>query len=91
MAHIKVGDEVVVLVGPKTGPKAVKGKSGKVKAILKEKNRAVVEGLNMLKKAVARSAKNPQGGIIEMEGSIHVSNLMKKEEYEARRAKKAQK
>lgn len=90
MAHIKVGDEVVVLVGPKDGPKAIKGKSGKVKAFVK-KDRATVEGLNMIKKAVARSQKNPEGGYLETEGSIHISNLMKKEDYEKRQAKQAKK
>jgi large subunit ribosomal protein L24 len=83
MAHIKKGDEVVVI----TGSAKIKGKSGKVTTIFKDKDRAVVEGLNLRKKAVPRSQKNPQGGIIEVEGAIHVSNLMKKADYDARRAK----
>ena len=79
--HVKRSDQVVVIAG------AHKGKSGKVTTIFKDKDRAVVEGLNLRKKAVPRSQKNPQGGIIEVEGAIHVSNLMKKADYDARRAK----
>jgi large subunit ribosomal protein L24 len=83
MAHVKTGDEVVVI----TGSAKIKGKSGKVASVLTKKNRVIVEGLNLRKKAVPRSQENPQGGIIEVEGSIHISNLMKKDEYDARRAK----
>jgi large subunit ribosomal protein L24 len=86
MAHVKTGDEVVVI----TGSAKIKGKSGKLKTILKKKNRAIVEGLNLRKKAVPRSQENPQGGIVEVEGSIHLSNLMNKSDYDARRAKQGE-
>jgi large subunit ribosomal protein L24 len=68
--HIKVGDAVKVLSGES------RGQEGKVLKIDRKKDRAVVEGLNMLKKHAKPNAANPEGGIIEMEGTIHVSNLM---------------
>jgi large subunit ribosomal protein L24 len=68
--HIKVGDTVKVLAGEE------KGKSGKVLEILRAKNRATVEGLNMVKIHQKPSATNPQGGIVEREAGIHISNLM---------------
>ena len=52
-----------------------KGSQGKVVKIIREKNRAIVEGVNMIKKHAKPSAQNPQGGIIEKEAAIHVSNL----------------
>lgn len=68
---IKKGDNVIVT----TGNKSIKGKTGEVIEIIREKNRAIVAGLNIVKKHVKPSAANPQGGIIEKEASIHVSNL----------------
>ena len=67
--HIKKDDTVVVLAG------GDKGKTGKVLKVLVEKNRAIVEGVNLVSKSTKRSAKNPQGGIIKQEASIHISNL----------------
>ncbi len=52
-----------------------KNKEGKVLSVDPKNNRAVVEGLNMIKKHVKPSAQNPQGGIVEKEASIHLSNL----------------
>ncbi len=66
---IKSGDNVVVLSG------ASKGATGKVLNVIIEKNRAIVEGVNMIKKHTKPSAENPQGGIVEREAPIHVSNL----------------
>ncbi|AJW64445.1 50S ribosomal protein L24 [Elizabethkingia sp. HX WHF] len=68
---IKRGDNVIVT----TGRKEIKGKVGEVIEIIKDKNRAVVAGLNIVKKHVKPSAQNPQGGIVEREASIHISNL----------------
>ena len=68
--HIKIGDTVKVLSGTS------KGSEGKVLTIDRAKNRAVVEGVNMIKKHMKPSAANPQGGIEEMEGTIHISNRM---------------
>ena len=68
--HIKKNDLVKVLAGDS------KGQEGKVLSIDIAKNRAVVEGVNLVSKHTKPDAKNPQGGIIKMEASVHVSNLM---------------
>ncbi len=52
-----------------------KGKTGKVLKVLVEKNRAIVEGVNIVSKSMKPSAKNPQGGFVKQEASIHISNL----------------
>ena len=67
--HIKKDDTVFVLAGED------KGKTGKVLKVLVEKNRAIVEGVNIVSKSAKPSAKNPQGGIVKMEAPIHISNL----------------
>lgn len=66
---IKKDDNVLVIAGEH------KGSEGKVIKIIKEKNRAIIEGVNMIKKHEKPSAQNPQGGIIEKEAAIHISNL----------------
>ncbi len=68
--HIKVGDTVKVLSGES------RGQEGKILSIDKKKDRAIVEGLNMIKRHTKPSAANPQGGIEDKEGTIHISNLM---------------
>ena len=67
--HIKKNDTVVVLAGED------KGKTGKVLKVLVEKNRALVEGVNMVSKSTKPSAQSPQGGIVKQEAPIHISNL----------------
>ena len=67
--HIKKGDTVFVNSG------ADKTKTGKVLEVLVKEKRAIVEGLNMVSKSTKPNAKNPQGGIIKKEASIHISNL----------------
>ena len=52
-----------------------KGAEGKVLRVLREKNKAVVEGVNMVSKHTKPSAKNPQGGIVKKEAPIHISNI----------------
>jgi large subunit ribosomal protein L24 len=71
--HVKKGDQVTVIAGKE------KGKSGKIIAVLSEKQRVIVEGLQMVKKHVKKSQQNPNGAILEREGSIHVSNVKKTE------------
>jgi large subunit ribosomal protein L24 len=71
--HVKKGDQVTVIAGKE------KGKSGKIIAVLTKKNRVVVEGLQMVKKHVKKSQQNPNGAIIDREGSIHISNVKKAE------------
>lgn len=68
--HIKKGDTVVVIAGN------YKGQKGNVLEVIREKNRAIVEGVNMVKKHTKPNAENPQGGIVEKEAPIHISNLM---------------
>jgi large subunit ribosomal protein L24 len=67
--HIKKGDIVYVNAGED------RGKQGRVLEVQPNKQRAIVEGLNMVSKSTKPSAKHPQGGIIKMEAPIHVSNL----------------
>ena len=68
--HIKVGDTVKVLAGESNG------QEGKVLSIDRKKKRATVEGVNIIKKHNKPSAQEPQGGIVETEAGIHISNLM---------------
>lgn len=67
--HIKKGDLVQVNSGED------KGKQGKVLEVLPEKERAIVEGINLVSKHTKPNAKHPQGGIIKQEAPIHISNL----------------
>ena len=67
--HIKKGDTVYVNSGED------RGKQGRVLSVLVEKQRAIVEGINMVSKSTKPSAKHPQGGIIKMEAPVHISNL----------------
>jgi large subunit ribosomal protein L24 len=71
--HIKKGDTVVVVSGDS------KGQEGKVLEVIREKERAIVERVNMVSKHTKPNSKNPQGGIIKQEASIHISNLMIKD------------
>lgn len=68
--NFKTGDKVVVIAG------ASKGKTGKIIKILKSDNKALVEGINMIKKHQKPSQSNQTGGIIEREAPIHISNIM---------------
>lgn len=68
--HIKKGDTVKVLSGDN------KGREGKVLEIITDKDKAVVEGVNLVSKHTKPNAKHPQGGIIKKEAPIHFSNLM---------------
>jgi large subunit ribosomal protein L24 len=68
--HIKVGDTVKVISGES------KNQEGKVLKIDRSKLRAIVEGVNIVKKHAKPSASDPQGGIIEKEAGLHISNLM---------------
>ncbi len=67
--RIKKGDTVYVNAGND------KGKTGKVLEMIRDKDRAIVEGINMVSKHTKPNAKNPQGGIIKQEAAIHISNL----------------
>src|SRR5215212_8594462 len=68
--HIKSGDQVMVITG------ADKGKSGRVLRVLTGRDRVVVEGINRVWKHVRPSQRNPQGGRIQKDAPIHLSNVM---------------
>ena len=68
--HIKKGDTVVVISGVN------KGSKGRVLEVVRKTDRAIVEGVNMIKKHTKPNAETPQGGIIEKEAPVHISNLM---------------
>ena len=66
---IKTGDTVRIIAGDH------KGSEGKVMKVVRDKNKAIVEGVNIVKKHMKPSAQNPQGGIVEKEALIQISNL----------------
>ncbi len=68
--HIKKGDIVIVISGNN------KGQQGKVLNVIKNKDRAIVEGINMISKHLKPNADTPQGGIIKKEAPIHISNIL---------------
>ena len=67
--NVKKGDTVIVNAGND------KGKTGKVLEVIREKDRVVVEGINMVSKHTKPNPKAPQGGIIKQEAGIHISNV----------------
>jgi large subunit ribosomal protein L24 len=79
--HVKKNDEVVVIAG------VDKGTRGRIIAVLGKKERVIVEGARMIKRHMRKSQAYPQGKIVEREGSIHVSNVMKAEVFDARAAR----
>lgn len=80
--HVKKGDEVVVISG------ADKGKRGRIIAVDGKRQRVIVEGVRLQKRHMRKSQQYPQGAIIEREGWIHISNVMRADRYDARRAKR---
>ncbi|OGX24427.1 MAG: 50S ribosomal protein L24 [Omnitrophica WOR_2 bacterium RIFCSPHIGHO2_01_FULL_48_9] len=70
MLRIRKNDQVLVIAGKD------KGKRGKVIRIIPNNQRAIVEGINLVKKSRRRTQQNQQGGLVEMESPIHVSNIM---------------
>ena len=67
--HIKRDDQVIVLAG------SDKGRSGKVLKVLVDKERVLVDGINLVSKSTKPTAANPQGGIVKQEATIHISNV----------------
>ena len=78
-AHVKKGDEVVVIAGSE------KGRRGKILEVKMKNQRLVIEGLKMIKRHTKKNQANPQGAIIEREGSIHISNVMLAARFDERR------
>ncbi len=81
--HVKKNDEVVVITGTE------RGKRGKILRVLRDKQRVVIEGVRLIKKHMRKSQQHPNGAIVELEGSIHVSNVMLATRYDERRARRA--
>lgn len=81
-SRLKAGESVIVISGSHAG------KQGKVLQVLPRKDRAIVEGVNLVKKHQRKTQDNPQGAIVEREGSIHASNLMVLAKYEERQNRK---
>jgi len=82
-AHVKKGEEVVVIAGSE------KGRRGKILEVNTSKQRVLVEGLKMIKRHTRKNQRNPQGAIIEREGSIHISNVMLAAKFDQSGATKA--
>ena len=80
--HVKKNDEVVVLSGTQ------RGKRGKVLEVLRERSRVIVEGINFIKKTARKSQEQPQGGIVEREGTLHISKVMLAADYDNRKGAK---
>ncbi|MFO1488735.1 MAG: 50S ribosomal protein L24 [Verrucomicrobiota bacterium] len=80
--HVKKGDDVVVLAG------AEKGKRGKIIGVDTKSCRVVVEGVKMIKRHTRKSQQHPQGAILEREGTIHASNVMKADKFDTRASKR---
>ena len=80
--HVKKGDEVVVTTGTE------RGKRGKVITILADKQRVIVEGVKMIKRHQRKNQQQQQSAIVKREGSIHISNVMLVEKFDARAAKR---
>jgi len=80
--HVKKGDQAVIIAG------ADKGKRGRIITVIAKQQRVIVEGARMIKKHMRKSQQYPQGQIVEREGSIHISNVMQAEEFDARAARR---
>jgi large subunit ribosomal protein L24 len=77
--HVKKNDEVVVLSGTQ------QGKRGKILQVLRDRHRVIVEGVNFIKKSARKSQEQPQGGIVEREGTLHISKIMLAADYDNRK------
>jgi len=83
--HVKKGDEVVVIAG------ADKGKRGKIITVVPKQERVFIEGVRLIKKHQRKSQQNPNGAILEREGTIHISNVMLASKFDARAEKRGTK
>jgi large subunit ribosomal protein L24 len=82
--HVKKGDEVYII----SGAHKSREKKGKIIQVLTKKDRVIVESFNLIKKHVRKSQQHPEGAIVEREGSIHISNVMRADRFEARRERR---
>ena len=77
--HVKKNDEVVVLTGTQQGQR------GKVLEVLRNRSRVIIEGVNFIKRHSRKTPNQPEGGIIEREGALHISKVMLAAEYDKRK------
>jgi large subunit ribosomal protein L24 len=80
--HVKKGDQVVIIAGTE------RGKRGRVLEVLRDKQRVIVEGAKMIKRHTRKSQAHPQGAIVEREGTVHISNVMLAERFDASASKR---
>jgi large subunit ribosomal protein L24 len=80
--HVKKGQDVVIIAGTE------KGKRGRIIEVLTKKNRVIVEGAKMIKRHMRKSQQHPNGAIVEREGTVHISNVMAADRFDARAAKR---
>jgi large subunit ribosomal protein L24 len=80
--HVKRGDEVVVIAGTE------RGQRGKILKVLTKQQRVIVEGRKMIKRHTRKNQQNPQGAIVEREGSMHISNVMLASKFDERAARR---
>ena len=80
--HVKKGEEVVVISGTQ------KGKRGRIIEVITKKQRVIVEGVKMIKRHLRKSQQHPHGAIVEREGTVHISNVMKAADFDARAARR---
>ena len=78
-AHVKKGDEVVVISGSQ------RGKRGKIISVVAAGDRVIVEGCNIIKKHVKKNSQHPEGAIVEREGSLHISNVCQAGVFDSRK------
>ena len=79
--HVKKGDEIVVIAGSELGQR------GKILSVLIKKQRVLVEGVKMIKRHTKKNQQNPNGAIVEREGTVHISNVVLASTHDARAAK----
>ena len=80
--HVKKGDQVVIIAGTE------RGKRGRVLEVLRDKQRVIVEGAKMIKRHTRKGQQHPQGAIVEREGTVHISNVMLAERFDASASKR---
>ncbi len=80
--HVKKNDEVVVLSGTQQGQR------GKVLEVLRDRSRVIIEGVNFIKRHSRKSPNQPEGGIVEREGALHISKVMLASDYDKRKGAK---
>jgi large subunit ribosomal protein L24 len=82
--HVKKGDEVVVIAGSELG------KRGKILVVNKKNQRVLIEGVKMIKRHTKKNQDNPQGAIMEREGTVHISNVMLAARFDERQGARPQ-